>query len=209
MLVAPPNPGKPVDRNRSAARVAIAVLWMLVTVVVLLAERLVEDWAELNPYQAKGDTITLLLYAFLVRAPLEMATAVVAMVPFWQLRRRSLRAGLSRQLETRDGITLAVAAALGFITVRNLIYLVRLGDGWLVVARVTVITLVFVLLCGMWGWVLGRRATRGVSGRRFSTAWLLATVFAAVCDQLVFGRSTLAMVAVTPVVVCLLVMATV
>ncbi len=174
---------------------------------VALLEHLLQRWAQIDPVVGTGGQITLLLYAFLIVAPMEMATVTLAVLPYWRLRRVRMRAGLSRALETMEGVSFAVSAAIGFVSVRNLLYLWLYGSGWLSVLRVGLVTATFVLLCAGWGYVLGRHARRGMAGRRFSSAVLGTTVFSAVCDQLIFRHGVLALMAVLPVVVSMLLVA--
>jgi hypothetical protein len=176
-------------------------------VPVALLELLLQRWADIDPVAGTGGQITLLLYGFFVVAPLEMATVTLAVFPFWRLRRLRMRAGLSRQLETKEGVTFAVSAALGFATARNLAFLWTHGSGWLSPVRTTLGIATFGLLCALWGYVLGRNARRGMGGRRFSSAVLGATVFSGVCDQLVFHHGSLALLAVAPLLASMLAVA--
>lgn len=172
-----------------------------------IVERYIERWAEIDPVSGGGGHFMLLLYGFLVIAPLEMGLCAVAVIPFWRVRRIRMRAGLSRAIETREAVTFAVGAAIGCATVRNAIYLFAKAGGWLAIGRVAVWQLTFMLLCSLWGYVLGRYAARGMRSKRFSSAWVGATLFAAVCDQMVFRRGPLALAAVAPLVVSMLVVA--
>jgi len=114
---------------------------------------------------------------------------------------------LSRTLEIQEGVSFAVASAIGFVTLRNVVYLWLYGAGWLSVARTGLSALAFTLLCAGWGYVLGGHAARGFGGRRFSSAVLGATVFSAVCDQLIFQHGVLAVLAVLPLLGTMLVVA--
>lgn len=181
------------------AAAAISVAPMRLVMGVL------ERWAEIDPDAGTGGQVTLLLYTLLVVAPLEMGLVTLAVFPFWRLRRIRMRAGLARALETREGVAFAVAAALGFTTTTNFIYLVGHGLGWMSVARAALWLVTFTLLCGLWGYVLGRYATRGMRSKRFSSAWVSATIFAAVCDQMIFRRGLMALLAVLPLVLSMMV----
>ncbi|HZO14413.1 MAG TPA: PrsW family glutamic-type intramembrane protease, partial [Polyangiaceae bacterium] len=139
-------------------------------VPVGLLEHYLQGWADIDPFAGTGGQITLLLYGFFVVAPLEMATVSLAVLPFWRIRRLRMHAGLSRKLETKEGVTFAVSAALGFVTMRNLAFLWWNGSGWLSPVRALLGLATFVLLCALWGYVLGRNAQRGMGGRRFSSA---------------------------------------
>ena len=176
-------------------------------VPVGLLEHYLQGWADIDPFAGTGGQITLLLYGFFVVAPLEMATVSLAVLPFWRIRRLRMHAGLSRKLETKEGVTFAVSAALGFVTMRNLAFLWWNGSGWLSPVRALLGLATFVLLCALWGYVLGRNAQRGMGGRRFSSAVLGATLFSAVCDQLIFRHGTLALMAVIPLLLSMLAVA--
>ena len=150
---------------------------------------------------ARGGQVTLLLYGFLVAAPLEMGVTTLAVVPFWRLRRIRMRAGVSRALEVREGASFATSAAMGLTAMRNVATFWIHGVTWLAIARNLLWTATFALLCGLWGYILGRYAHRGMASKRFSTAWVVATVFSAVCDQLIFRRGVGALLAVMPLLV--------
>ena len=167
-------------------------------VPVTLLERLLQSWAEIDPIAATGGQVSLLLYGLLVAAPLEMGIVTLAVAPYWRLRRIRMRAGLARRLEMKEGVVFAVSAAIGFATFRNLAHLWLYGGGWVDLVRTPLWLACFVLLCSLWGYVLGRHAERGMRTKRFSSAWVVATVFSAVCDQLIFRWGVAALVAVLP-----------
>jgi hypothetical protein len=169
------------------------------------AERLLERWAEIDPATGTGGAVTLLVYAFVVRAPFEMALAVAAVAPFWRWRRTRLRGGLSRDSETAEGVALGAAAGLGFGAGRAILALVDHGAGWLDVARAAVGIVTFALLCAMWGFALGRDARRGLGSARFRAAWLTAALFAGVTGELLQHRGVAAFLAVLPLVGSMLV----
>lgn len=172
---------------------------------ITLVEQLLERWAEIDPVTGAGGQVTLLLYAFFVVSPLEMGTVMLAVLPFWRLRRVRMRAGLSRTLETREGVSFAVSAAFGFKTAENAIHIWLYARDWLALARLGLGLLAFVLLCALWGYVLGRNASRGLRGRRFSSAALGAMIFSAVCEQLIFRHGALALLSVLPLLASMLV----
>ncbi len=176
-------------------------------VPVTLVEQLLMGWAEIDAGVPGGSQTTRLLYGFLVAAPLEMGMVALAVAPYWRLRRGRMRAGLSRALETREGLTFAVSAGLGFASVRNIVSLWLHGGGWLSLAQALLWLCAFVMLCALWGYMLGRYAVRGMRSKRFSTAWVVATLFSAVCDQLIFRRGVAAMVAVLPLLLSMLLVA--
>lgn len=192
---------------RANMRIWLGALLLAVFLAVpsILLERAVERFVGLEPFATGGDGIALGLYRFLVRAPIEMALVVLATVPFWRLRRLALRAGIARDLETREALSLAIASSLGFSLAHGVAFVWLASSGWLDLLRVALRILTFVLLCVVWGWVLGRRASRGYSDRRFSTAWLLATLFCGVGDHLLFSGELVHMLAMSPIWLCLLV----
>jgi hypothetical protein len=171
--------------------------------LVATFEGVVQRWAEIDPVTGSGGQLTLLLYAFLVVAPLEMALVVGAVAPLWRLRRLRMRAGLSRYREIQEGVAFAAAAAIGFASVGNVLYALSYGTGWLSVTRIALATPTFLGLCTLWGYVLGRNADRGMAGRRFRSAWLGATLFYGVADQLVFRHGLVALLAVLPMLLAI------
>jgi RsiW-degrading membrane proteinase PrsW (M82 family) len=173
-------------------------------VPVLVARHLLEQWAAIDPVAGAGGQVTLLLYAFLVVAPLEQGLVVAAVAGFWRMRRMRIRAGLSRQLETAEGVAFAASAALGFACARDVVFLLDYGRGWLDVARAVLALLCFVLLSSFWGYALGRHAHRGMSGRQFSGAWLAATIFTAVSNQMLFRGGVGSLLALLPLVLTML-----
>ncbi len=176
-------------------------------VPVTLVEQLLQGWAEIDPTAGTGGQVTLLLYGFLVMAPLEMGVVTLAVMPYWRLRRMRMRAGLARRLEIVEGVAFAIAAALGFCVVRNVVMLWFHGGGFLDLARAGLWVACFVLLCALWGYILGRYAEYGMRSKRFSSAWLIASVFSAVCDQLIFRRGVGALIAVFPLLSSMLLVA--
>lgn len=191
-------------RSLWASWLGVMALAAVLVLPMRLVMRLLERWAEIDPDAGTGGQVTLLLYTLLVVAPLEMGLVTTAVLPFWRFRRVRMRTGLSRKLETREGVAFATTGALGFTTTTNFLYLLGHGIGWMSVARASLWLITFTLLCGMWGYVLGRYATRGMRSKRFSSAWVGATIFAAVCDQMIFRRGLMALVSVLPLVVSML-----
>jgi hypothetical protein len=172
-----------------------------------LLEQGLERWAGIDPVTGTGGLVTVLLYQFLVVAPLEQGLCAATVAVFWRIKRMRMRAGLARDLETLEGVTLSVSAALGFAVVRDVQFLLGHGTGWLAVLRAAMALASFVLLASLWGFELGRHAHRGMSGREFSLAWLLSTLFTAVSDRMVFRGGVGTIVAMLPLVLSLLVVA--
>ncbi len=172
-----------------------------------LLEHVLERWAGIDPVAGTGGLVTLLLYEFLVVAPLEQGLVAATVAVFWRVKRMRMRAGLPRDLETLEGVAFAVSAALGFAVVRDVQFLVSHGTGWLGVWRAAMALVSFVLLSSLWGFELGRHSHRGMSGREFSVAWLLATLFTAVSDRMVFRGGVGTMLAIVPLVLSLLLVA--
>ncbi|MBI4705557.1 MAG: hypothetical protein HY744_31065, partial [Deltaproteobacteria bacterium] len=136
----------------AAGAVAMVPVWAL--------ERALERWAELDPLHASGEPATLLLYGFLVAAPLEQAVIVAAVALPWRLRRLRVRAGISRQREIAEGVSFAAGAALGLFCTRSIAQLGAGGAGWLGVARWALGLVAYPLLSMLWGYFLGRDARR-------------------------------------------------
>jgi hypothetical protein len=114
-----------------------------------------------------------------------------------------MRAGLSRRRELMEGLGFSSAAAVGSSTAANLMFLSSYARAPLDVARLALGAGAAVLLCGLWGYALGRDAQRGVGGRRFSGTWIAATLLYAAADQMVYRRGAAALLAATPLVVLL------
>ena len=169
-----------------------------------LLEHLLERWAGIDPVAGSGGLVTLLLYEFLVVAPLEQGLTAATVAGFWRVKRMRMRAGLARDLETLEGVSLAVSAALGFAVVRDLQFLWSHGTGWLAAGRAAMALLSFVLLSALWGFELGRHSQRGMSGREFSLAWLVSTLFTGVSDRMVFRGGLGTILALIPLVLALL-----
>ena len=150
-----------------------------------------------------GSHPSAVLFSVLVAVPLEMAAVTLVARALWRMRRVALRGGLSRALETQEGVAFATSTALGFGTIDSLAYLWLQGSGWWSVLRAVPWPATFTLLCGIWGYVLGRYAGRGMRSRSFSSSWLVVTVFAAVADQLLFRRNRVALFAVAPLLLSL------
>lgn len=173
-------------------------------VPVILLRHVLEQWAAIDPVAGTGGQVTLLLYAFLVVAPLEQGLVVASVAGFWRLRRMKMRAGLSRALETSEGVAFAISASLGFGTARSVWFLLGHGVAWLDVVRASLALLSFVLLSALWGYALGRHAQRGMSSRQFSGAWLVAAVFTAVCNQMLFRGGLGSLLATLPLILTML-----
>ena len=172
-----------------------------------LVARLLERWAGIDPVAGTGGQITLLLYEFLVAAPLGQGLVAATVAIFWRIKRMRMRAGLGRDLETLEATTFAVSAALGFIVVRNVEFLIAHGTGWLAAVRAGLSLVSFVLLVSVWGFELGRHAHRGMSSRQFSVAWLIAAMFTAVSDRMIFRGGLGTILAVLPLVLSLVLVA--
>jgi RsiW-degrading membrane proteinase PrsW (M82 family) len=169
-----------------------------------LLEQRLRAWVGLDE-RAKVTDLAMLLYAFLVAAPLEQGLKVVAIAPVW--RSRHFRTPI-------DGIVYAAAAALGFISAHNAVFLLSGGASLIQVARALIAVPAHLFFAAMWGYMLGRDrekprdsaeppAKRRLGGRAFNLTWLGATVFNGVFDHLVFARGKGALIAAAPILLCM------
>lgn len=158
-----------------------------------LIEGALSRWSGLHKYSPTID-LSVLLYAFLVAAPVEQGLKVAAVVPV--LRSRHFR-------EPVDGIIYASAAALGFIAAHNAVYLALGEPSGLAVLRALLAVPAHLFLAGAWGYALGRDPKKRLGGRYFDAAWVAATLFNGVYDHIVFARSGVALVAAGPILLCM------
>jgi RsiW-degrading membrane proteinase PrsW (M82 family) len=166
-------------------------LGMVAFVPAELAERALTSWTGLRRAAAGATDLAGFVYAFLVAAPIAQALRVVAVVPVWRLRVAHHR--------PFDGLTYAVAAALGFTTAHGAAFLILRGSTPLDAARVALSALVQPCLSAMWGWAIGRSPKSGrLDVKYFRIAWLAATLGSAVATQVFFARGPASLIAAVP-----------
>jgi hypothetical protein len=158
-------------------------------------QRRIEAWAGLDEHARTSTDLTALVYALLVAAPLEQGLKVAAVVPAWRSR---------YFVAQRDGVLFGAAAALGFISAHNAELFLDPAATALDVGRGALAAPAHVFFAAAWGWALGREAKespqRRFGGRVFNVTWLVAMLFNGVYDHIVFARSGAALLAATPLV---------
>jgi RsiW-degrading membrane proteinase PrsW (M82 family) len=195
-------PGSPPRGRRLALAAATTLLGAALFVPAWLLQRRIEGWAGLDEHARTSTDLTALVYALLVAAPLEQGLKVAAVVPAWRSR---------YFVAQRDGVLFGAAAALGFISAHNVELFLDPSATALDVGRGMLAAPAHVFFAAAWGWALGREAKespqRRFGGRVFNVTWLVAMLFNGVYDHLVFARSGAALLAVTPLVLVMAVVA--
>lgn len=134
------------------------------------------------------------IFAFLVAAPLEEGLKVAAAAPVWRLRVARHR--------PFDGISYAAAAALGFATSQNALFLFERPLSWLNPVRAVLSAVAAMAFASLWGYALGKGAPHyRLGGGLFNGAWLLATLGNAVAHHVAFVLGPNAMLAMIPILV--------
>jgi RsiW-degrading membrane proteinase PrsW (M82 family) len=183
---------------------ATFALGALVFVPAWLLEERLRVWVGLDE-RTKLTDLTMLVYAFFVAAPLEQGLKVAAVTPAWRARRVTTPV---------DGIVYAAAAALGFISAHNAVFLLSEPASLLRAARALIAVPAHLFFAGAWGYMIGRDrrkapraleppARRRLGGRAFNLTWLGAMLFNGVFDHIVFARGKRALIAVVPILLCM------
>lgn len=168
--------------------VATALLGALAFVPALLLEGFLQRWQGLDKTASSLDAITL-IYLFVVAAPLEQGLKVAAVAPVARLRTVD---------EPLDGIIYAAAAALGFVSVHNAVYLWGKPLPSLDIVRALLAVPAHLSFAALWGYALGRERKRPLGGRRFNAAWLVAMLLNGAYDYIVFACRPVALLLATP-----------
>lgn len=156
-----------------------------------LVERSLRAWTAFDPHGGASE-LSILVYTFLIVAPLEQALKVASVVPVFRSRHFH---------EPIDGIVYASAGALGFVCAHDAVFLATQRPSLLALVRALVAIPAHPFFAATWGYALGRARVKRLGGRRFNAAWLFAMVFNGVLDHLVFERGPLALLAAAPIVV--------
>lgn len=183
------------ERLRGRRRLAIgtALLGALAFVPALLLETSVQRWAGLDKNAHTLDLLTL-VYVFIVAAPLEQGLKVAAVAPLARVRHMS---------EPFDGIVYASAAALGFVSAHNAVFLWGLPLPSIALVRALLAVPAHLFFAAIWGYALGRERKRRLGGSRFNASWVVAMLFNGVYDYLVFARRPIALFAAAPMLLCI------
>lgn len=182
-------------RLRGKRRLALgtALLGALMFVPALLLESFIQRWTGLDKNASTLDALTL-VYAILVAAPLEQGLKVAAVAPI--ARRRTMG-------EPLDGIVYASAAALGFVSAHNAVYLWGRSLPSIDLARALLAVPAHVIFAALWGYALGRERRRQLGGSRFNAAFLGAMLLNGAYDHIVFARRPVALLAAAPMLLCI------
>ncbi|WP_437551144.1 PrsW family intramembrane metalloprotease [Sorangium sp. So ce367] len=175
--------------GRRRFAVATALLGALAFVPALLIETFLQRWQGVDKVASALDAVTL-VYIFVVTAPLEQGLKVAAVAPIARLRAVE---------EPFDGLVYAAAAALGFVSAHNAVYLWGRPLEPLDIARALLAVPAHLFFASLWGYALGRERTRPLGGRRFNAAWLGAMVLNGAYDYIVFACRPVALVIAAPV----------
>jgi RsiW-degrading membrane proteinase PrsW (M82 family) len=183
------------ERRHGKLRVALgtALLGAAAFVPAALLEGFLQRWAGLDKNARAADLATI-VYALLVAAPLEQGLKVAAVAPVARSRHMALPI---------DGIVYASAAAMGFVSAQNAVFLWGRPLPSLDLLRALMAVPAHLFLAAAWGYALGRERPRRLGGRRFNTAWLGATLFNGAYDHIVFARGPLALIAAVPILLCI------
>ncbi|MCK6587470.1 MAG: PrsW family intramembrane metalloprotease [Polyangiaceae bacterium] len=180
-------------RDRLLAELGTTALGVIAFALCFIAETALQRWSGLQKHTSSID-LAVLLYAFVVAAPLEQAMKVAAVVP--ALRSRHFH-------EPVDGLIFASASALGFACASNAVYLATQPPSGMALLRASLSLPAHLFFAGAWGYVLGRDPKKRLGGRRFEVAWFGAFLFNGVYDHLLFAHGSGALLAALPMLLCI------
>ncbi len=170
------------------------LLGAAVFVPAYLLEAFLKRWSGLDE-AAKSADIVPIIYALLVAAPLEQGLKFAAFAPIFRTR---------RDVTPLDAVIYAGAIALGFATAHNALYLfLQVGSGYGAVVRAIADVPAHCFFAAVWGYALGKDPERRLGGRDFNVAWLVATLFNGVFDNIAFGRQLSALIAIVPILLAI------
>ncbi len=187
------------DHARYKRRVVLATLGagFLAFVPMQVALTLIERWTGLAAF-GHGGGLASYIYAFLLAAPLAQGLKVLAVWP--AVRARKVEAPI-------DGIAYAAAAALGFVSAQNAVFLYGHQPLSIDALRAIMAVPAHLFFAAAWGYALGREGGKIIAGNRFNLAWLAAAVFNGVYDHIVFAQRPAALVAAVPILMTIGVLA--
>ncbi|WP_434046296.1 MULTISPECIES: PrsW family intramembrane metalloprotease [Sorangium] len=168
--------------------VGTALLGAIAFVPALLLEGFLQRWQGLDKVAGTLDAVTL-IYLFAVVAPLEQGLKVAAVAPMARLRTVD---------EPFDGLVYAAAAALGFVSAHNAMYLWGRPLSSIDVVRAALAVPAHLFFASLWGYALGRERKRPLGGRRFNAAWLAAMLLNGAYDYIVFACRPVALFIAAP-----------
>lgn len=168
--------------------VGTALLGALAFVPALLLESFLQRWQGLDKNASALDAVTL-VYLFVVAAPLEQGLKVAAVAPIARLRTVD---------EPFDGLVYAAAAALGFVSAHNAVYLWGRPLSSIDIVRALLAVPAHLSFASLWGYALGRERKRPLGGRRFNAAWLGAMLLNGAYDYIVFACRPVALFLAAP-----------
>ncbi|MEZ4297299.1 MAG: PrsW family glutamic-type intramembrane protease [Polyangiaceae bacterium] len=171
---------------------------VLAFVPMRIAMTLAERWAGLLPF-GQGGGLAAFIYAFLVAAPLAQGLKVGAMAPM--VMKRKVEAPI-------DGIVYAGAAAMGFVSAQNAVFLWSHDPVSIDALRAVLSVPAHLFFAAAWGYALGREGGKNIAGTRFNLAWLAAAVFNGVYDHIVLTQPPAALLAAVPILATIGVLAT-
>jgi RsiW-degrading membrane proteinase PrsW (M82 family) len=176
------------------AAAACVALGLISFIPAYFLEVFLRKWAGLDE-AAHGADIVPVIYALLVAAPLEQGLKFAAFAPVFRTR---------KDPTPLDGVIYAGAAALGFATAHNALYLFwQLPEGFGATVRAMTDVPAQCFFAAVWGYALGKDPERRLGGRGFNVAWLVATLFNGVFDNIAFARRLSALIAVVPILLAI------
>ncbi|WP_437679436.1 PrsW family intramembrane metalloprotease [Sorangium sp. So ce131] len=176
--------------GRRRFAIGTALLGALAYLPALLLEGFLQRWQGLDKNAATLDAITL-VYLFVVAAPLEQGLKVAAVAPIARLRAMD---------EPFDGLVYAAAAAFGFVSAHNAVYLWGRPLPSFDIVRALLAVPAHMVFASLWGYALGRERERKrpLGGRRFNAAWMGAMLLNGAYDYIVFACRPVALLVAAP-----------
>ena len=149
----------------------------------------IQRWTGLAAF-GQGGGLASYIYAFLLAAPIAQGLKVFAVWP--AVRMRKVEAPI-------DGIAYAAAAALGFVSAQNAMFLSTHEPLSIDALRAIMAVPAHLFFAAAWGYAVGREGGKIIGGTRFNLAWLGAALFNGVYDHIVFAQRPAALVAAVPI----------
>jgi RsiW-degrading membrane proteinase PrsW (M82 family) len=151
-----------VAERRKNLLIALGTSWLgaIAYMIAWLIERRLQAMAGLDAHARATTDVPALVYAFFVAAPIEQGLKVAAVGPVW--RSRHFAAPI-------EGVAFASAAALGFVSAHDAVFLSAQPLTGANLARALLAPPAHVFFAAAWGYALGREAKER-SSRCSSTA---------------------------------------